>query len=136
MNPLLGDAVALRRGVRVAAWASPADGLWPSAAAELRVEPLRLRVGRGAGLSRALEVLKIVNARVAAAANAAELAVDTTPLRAELRADGTIVAHRLDLSVSESTRFSEKKSDALKPLLPFLPSSLHFLCMFVRQIEL
>lgn len=101
LNPLLGDAMALRRGMRVAAWASPADSLWPSAAAELRVEPLRLRVGRGAGLGRALEVLRIVNSRVAAAADAAELAVDTTPLRAELRADGTIVSHRLDLSVGE-----------------------------------
>lgn len=99
LNPLLGDAVALRGGARVAAWAAPADGLWPSAAAELRVEPLHLRVGRGAGLARALETLRIVNGRVAAAADAAELAVDTTPLRAELRADGTIVARRLDLSV-------------------------------------
>ena len=99
LNPLLGDAVELRDTSRVAVWLEPSDRIWPSAAAEIRFEPLRIQVGQGALITRGLEVLKLVNAQIAAAARATTLQVDLSPLKAKFLADGSIEAKRLDISI-------------------------------------
>lgn len=99
LNPLLGNAVELRGSSKIAAWLTPSDHVWPSARLELQLSPLRLNIGQGAAISRGLEVLRLADQRIGAAAKAAMLQVDVSPLKAEIGADGKIVTKRVDLAV-------------------------------------
>ncbi|KAL4543199.1 hypothetical protein Ndes2526B_g03861 [Nannochloris sp. 'desiccata'] len=99
LNPLLGNAVELRGSSKIAAWLTPSDHVWPSARLELQLSPLRLNIGQGAAISRGLEVLRLADQWIGAAAKAAMLQVDVSPLKAEIGADGKIVTKRVDLAV-------------------------------------
>jgi hypothetical protein len=99
LNPLLGDAIELRGNSKFAVSITPSDQIWPSASIELFLNPLRLKIGQGAVLSRGLEVLKLADRKISAATKAAMLQVDVSPLRAEIGADGKIVTKRVDLAI-------------------------------------
>lgn len=101
LNPLLGTAVELQGSSQIAAWVTPCDGLWPSPAVDLRLEAMKLKVGKGAALNQGLEVLKLVSPKIADAAKAASLQVETSPLRAEIASNGEITAKRLDISIGQ-----------------------------------
>ena len=61
LNPLLGDAVSLKGGSEVRLGLTPADGLWPASAGSLRLEPLRVSLGQGAAVTRALGALQLAD---------------------------------------------------------------------------
>ena len=102
LNPILGTTVELQGDPRISAWVTPCDGLWPSSSAELRLEPLNLRVGQGSAIREGLEVLRLASPRIADAAKAATLQLETSPLRAEIAANGDITAKRVDFSIGKS----------------------------------
>lgn len=100
LNPLLGNAIALRQGSVLAATVSPRDNLWPAAAGTLRLEPIRVSVGQGAAATKALTALKLADSRLGRAAGATSLDVELSPLVADVDlVEGKIHAQRVDLSV-------------------------------------
>jgi hypothetical protein len=100
LNPLLGSAVELRGGARVAAALAPDGGAWPAASGRVRIGAVAARVGRGAALARALDLLSLADARLARAAGAAApLEVELAPLRARWAADGSVETERADLTL-------------------------------------
>ena len=104
LNPLLGDAVELRGSSKITALITPSDQLWPSARLNVLLSPLHLNIGQGAAISRGLEVLTLADRKIGAAAKAAMLHVDISPLRAEIAADGKIVTKRVDLAVGRKEK--------------------------------
>lgn len=101
LNPLLGDAVALQGNSRVAVSVAPRGGLWPASEATVRVEPLKVAVGQGAAVTKALGALSAVDGRLGAVMQGAGVDVQMSPLIAEVMGSGEIIADRVDLYVGE-----------------------------------
>jgi hypothetical protein len=115
LNPLLGDAVELRGSSKIAAWIMPSDHVWPSTKLDLQLSPLRLNIKQGAVIARGLDVLSLADRKIGAAAKAATLQVDVSPLKAEIAADGKIVTKRVDLAVGKNLKLIKTFSQIPSP---------------------
>ena len=125
LNPILGGTLSVVRTTTseptsgppsraLSVTAMPHHHIWPSTGVSVRLDPLHLVVGQGSMLQRVLEVLKIVDGRIAKALSSSSLSttntttsrqgvgveVDTSPLEAEVALpQGVVRAKKVDMYV-------------------------------------
>lgn len=103
-NPLFKDIVGLRGGTKVQGKAWPADGIWPSTAINIRMEPIRVALAQGSALRQALDVLAATSAKFKAPHGAA-VEASLSPLVAQIDLDQRKVhAQRVDIQFGRSLR--------------------------------
>ncbi|KAK9806403.1 hypothetical protein WJX73_002550 [Symbiochloris irregularis] len=96
-SPLLGDIVGLEEGDTVSLQASPQDMQLPSETVHLRLEPLKLKVGRGQLLGK---VLDLVQARDKALSKR-HLQAATSAVHVDVTRSGAITTERLDFVIGD-----------------------------------
>ncbi|KAK9824922.1 hypothetical protein WJX74_006986 [Apatococcus lobatus] len=94
-SPLLADIVKVGEGGQVHATVSPEEMRLPSAAYTIRVDPLRLTLGRGILLDRLVNILQAGQAK--GVGDRRELKAWTSHFESEFGAAGRVTTKRLDL---------------------------------------